>query len=458
MRNTLLTWFIITISFFGFSQEFETVMLRDNGPSDRRINLVILGDGYNASEQNQFISDAMSLTDYLFTKAPFSHYENYFNVYAIKVISPESGVKHPGTATDVDEPVFPVSNPDNFLLTTFDFNQIHRCIYSLNTNITTQVLAANVPFFDSAFVVVNSSEYGGCAGTYSYFSAHADANEIMVHELGHSFSGLADEYWTWPGEGPNKTQDNNPETNRWKNWLGTEGVGIFPFSESPNWYRPHQSCLMRYLGQPFCMVCSETTIERVHALQGPVDTYNPNETTIELEVESVDFEVALILPSPNHLDFSWNLNGTEIDTENTDITLYAEDLLTGANTLNFTVTDNTPLVRTDNHETIHVDVVSWQINNNTLGIETIEVIESRFVVYPNPSADVIYVKTHNQNTDVLTFELINLTGQIVVKKQVTKDALGVFTFETESLASQTYILNLYNKNNGLLYSYKILKK
>jgi hypothetical protein len=456
MKKILLLTFLFQV-FLSYSQEFETVTLLDNGPSDRRINLGVMGDGYDASEQNKFISDANGLIDYLFTKPPFSYYQNYFNVYAIKVISPESGVKHPGTATDVEEPVFPVSDPNNYLLTTFDYNEIHRCIYSLNTNLTTAVLAANVPFFDSAFVVVNSPEYGGCAGTYSYFSAHVDANEILVHELGHSFSGLADEYWTWPGEGPNKTQDNNPETNKWRNWIGTNGVGIYPFTENTAWFRPHQSCLMRYLGQPFCMVCSHTTIERIHALQGPIDTYTPTETNISLEEGSIDFDVNLILPEPNYLEFEWTLNGEVIDNENTTVSLHFDDLNPDGNTLSFTVTDETPWVRRDNHAAIHFDVVSWNING-AYSTENIDVYTANFVVYPNPTAEVVYVKTHTSQAQELTFELVTLHGQIVKREKVQKDHLNVFTFETGNLATQTYILNLYNEHGGFIYSHKLIKE
>src|SRR5690606_30469306 len=143
-----------------------------------------------------------------------------------------------------------------------------------------------------------------------------------------------------------------------KNWLGSNGVGIYPFPESPTWYRPHQSCLMQYLGQPFCMVCSETTVERIHALKGPIDTYLPPETTIFIEEGEAEFQVSLILPNPNHLEYEWTLNGNVIDTENTQVSIHVDDLQPGANTLSFTVIDNTPLVRKDNHEVIHFEVVS----------------------------------------------------------------------------------------------------
>jgi hypothetical protein len=75
MKKILLLTFLFQV-FLSYSQEFETVTLLDNGPSDRRINLVVMGDGYDASEQNKFISDANGLIDYLFTKPPFSYYQN----------------------------------------------------------------------------------------------------------------------------------------------------------------------------------------------------------------------------------------------------------------------------------------------------------------------------------------------------------------------------------------------
>jgi hypothetical protein len=114
-----------------------------------------LGDGFTSTQQNSFTSSAQATVNYLFTKSPYTEYKNYFNAYAVKVISAESGVKHPGTATDVTEPVIPVTNPNNYLGSTFDVN-VHRCIYSNTTNKVGQVLAANVPDYDITYVLGNS--------------------------------------------------------------------------------------------------------------------------------------------------------------------------------------------------------------------------------------------------------------------------------------------------------------
>lgn len=453
----LLILLLFLISASVVAQSFETVLLRSNGPEDKRINFVILGDGYSAAEQTLFLLDAEELIDYLFDKEPFSHYEDYFNVYAIKVISPESGVKHPANATDVNEPVFPMSNPDNFLQTTFDYGNIHRCIYSLNHNLTTQVLAANTPFFDEAYVLVNSPYYGGCAGVYSYFSKNELAHEVMVHELGHSFAGLADEYYFAPtGESPNKTQNNNPQTNRWRNWIGTNGVDIYPHAENPTWYRPHESCIMRSLNNEFCSVCSETIIERIHQLQNPIDAYSPDENTIRLDVGSIDFNIELILPQPNHLEFSWKLNGETIEETLPSVTIQSDVLATGDNTLIFSVLDNTSLVRKENHGTIHLSTVSWTIQKGNLGIEDIEISEYNFTIYPNPVQEILQIKIDGQEGDIRA-EVVNMIGQVVKTVDLKADGSGIYNVNLDSLSPQLYILSLYSSNK-LLLSHKIVKE
>ncbi|HLW14414.1 MAG TPA: M64 family metallopeptidase [Flavobacteriaceae bacterium] len=459
MKKTVWIFLFFCTSIIGFTQTFDTVLLLDNGPSDKRINLVVLGDGYDASEQDVFMADATQLIDYLFTTPPFSNYSNYFNVYAVKIISPESGVKHPGTATDVAEPVFPISNPNTYLETTFDYQDIHRCIYTPNLNKTTQVLAANVPFYDEAFVIVNSPEYGGCAGLYSYFSAHSSANEIMVHELGHSFSGLADEYWFAPtGESPNKTQDSNSQTNRWRNWIGTDGVDVYPYEEDASWYRPHQNCVMRSLGNPFCSVCMEATIERVHQLQGPIESFSPLAEIVEIGEQSIDFEVALILPEPNDLVLSWELNNEVVEAQQANISIVESDLEEGDNFLVFRVIDNTPLVRTDNHHAIHVSTVTWVLNKETLGVEDMEVSENSFVLYPNPTANVVHVKSNQSLTSSLTYELVTSTGQLAKKGEMNLSNSKVYAIELSDLPPQVYILNVYDSQSNKLYTQKIVKK
>src|SRR5689334_10593674 len=101
MKKPGLIFFIsFVLTHASIAAVFEVDTIQYKGDLKKHINLVVMGDGYTLAEQTQFMTDAHKLTDYLFNIAPWSFYKNYFNVFAIKVISPESGVKHPRTAPD----------------------------------------------------------------------------------------------------------------------------------------------------------------------------------------------------------------------------------------------------------------------------------------------------------------------------------------------------------------------
>src|SRR5690606_39421629 len=88
--------------------EVETIKM--SGEDDKRINLIILSEGYQAYELTQFRIDAINFTNAMFNESPFKEYANYFNVHIIKVPSNQSGADHPGTASDVTEPASPIRN------------------------------------------------------------------------------------------------------------------------------------------------------------------------------------------------------------------------------------------------------------------------------------------------------------------------------------------------------------
>lgn len=442
-------------SSFCLSQTFTTSPLLQSGTNDKRINIAVLGDGFTATEQTAFVSSAQSTINYLFTKSPYTEYKNYFNAYAINVISAESGVKHPGTATDVTEPVFPVANPNNYFSSTFD-NGVHRCYYG-NTTKVTQTLAANLPDFDVAYILGNTTQYGGCGGTYAFASLNSSANEIVVHELGHSFGILADEYWfSGSGEAANKTQTSSPTTIKWKNWIGINSVGVYAHAESPTWYRPHQSCEMRYLNQQFCSVCKEGIIEKIHALVSPVDSYTPANSSSVNANANVTFTVNEILPIPNTLVNKWTLNGTVLTSTANTLTVTPTQLNNGNNTLLFSVTDNTALVKTDNHSTLHFTNVSWTLTKSTLGTAEIKAQERRFSMYPNPASTEFFIKGKSNFSKDLDIKLFDASGKLIPVKFELKDATTVFV-DIRNVPSGVYTVTA-TENNNIIISQKLIKE
>lgn len=235
------------VSINGYSQVFPLEVIKYNSSPDQVVNLVILGDGYTADQQDKFLEDVNRNVEDMLELEPWKSHKDKINVYAVKVISNKSGASN--------RPSEPV---DNYFGSSFYTADIERLLYPTKLSKVYSVLNSNTPFFDLAVVMVNDSRYGGAGGAFATFSTHPQALQLMVHEIGHTFSGLADEYWAgdqYANEKANMTQNNNPGSVRWKSFLNISSVGIFPHEESPKWYRPHQNCLMRFLGSPFCEVC-----------------------------------------------------------------------------------------------------------------------------------------------------------------------------------------------------------
>ncbi len=164
----------------------EIDIQRLGDPADH-VDLLILGEGYTGSESDKFIEDARRLSDQLFEVDPFQKYQDLFNISAILKTSLESGVDDPGNAVYVNTPMnfsFNTFGSSRYLMT-FDYK-------SLND------IASAVPF-DAVLVLVNTDIYGG-GGVYNLYASTAADNRwtanILVHELGHSFAGLGDEYYT----------------------------------------------------------------------------------------------------------------------------------------------------------------------------------------------------------------------------------------------------------------------
>lgn len=373
VRTILTNVYLITFISIFFAttlkaQVFDIDTLQYNGDSEKLIDLVILADGYTAGELDLFVEDARTMTDYIMSQKPFDSYRNLFNVFVIKVISNESGAKHPGNARDCPEDVpenrgndprhfhskmfIPNGDPDNYFGSSFDSFGMHRLVVATNEAAVHSVLRANTPFYDQAIVLVNSVFYGGSGGRIPTATTHNKSSEIAIHELAHSFANLSDEYWAggyYAAETANLTRLVRPDEVPWKKWLGHEGIGVYPFgSNAPEsvWFRPHEYCKMQILAAPFCAVCTEELVHRFHQVSNPILESFP-QTDSKVNIDSVSyFGIHLSRPQPNSLEIKWFLNGDEIAGSLDSIHLDPATLLSGENSLKVTVRDTTTFVRT----------------------------------------------------------------------------------------------------------------
>ena len=282
----------------------STTKVVDHGPDNARWNLVIVGDGYQASELTQYHTDVENFIDELRTTPPFDELFCGINVYRIDVVSNESGADDPGCAGG------PASTAatyfDATFCTPFAGTPLDRLL-TIDSASAIAVASARVPLQHQVLCIVNHSKYGGSGGNIATCSTNAQANEIAIHEIGHSAFGLADEYGgngagTPAGEPsqPNVTRDTNRATNKWRALIaattpmpsqcnaactsstcvapgtppaagavGTYEGGIY---SDCNTYRPLPSCYMRDYG-PFCPVCSGV-IRQVLAPFQPAESIN----------------------------------------------------------------------------------------------------------------------------------------------------------------------------------------
>jgi hypothetical protein len=161
--------------------------LQKSGDPATKVDFLILGDGYTAAEQAKFEKDARRLIDILFSTSPFKEHRSDFNVWGLCPPAEQSGISRPSTGTYRHSPVgatYDAFGSERYILT-FD-NKDFRNV-------------AQFAPYEFVEILTNSNTYGG-GGIFNLYSTVAADSlwspYVFVHEFGHHFAGLADEYYT----------------------------------------------------------------------------------------------------------------------------------------------------------------------------------------------------------------------------------------------------------------------
>jgi hypothetical protein len=434
MKKLVTLWLLLllcaALAAPGQAQTFPVDTLVKTGPLAKRINLVLVSDGYQASEMALFRTRATQVINSLFAQSPFLEYRPYFNVFAIEVPSAQSGSTHPRTASDCGTTAAFAAT--TYFNSTFDYGGIHRLLVPQANAAVGTVLANNFPRYDQVFVLVNSTEYGGSGGTLATASANTSATEIMVHEIGHSMAALADEYWAgsqYAHEAFNMTQTTNPATVRWAPWMGTSGIGIYPYSTDPSWQKPHQNCKMQYLGVPFCAVCREAFVEKFHTLVSPLQAYSPATLAINAPTQNLSFALTLLPPTPNTLRVTWTRDGTVFARNTATATATLAQLPVGTHVVRAVVVDTTALTRRATHLTQHTYTVDWTINRTSTGVSMASTTaEYEVETYPNPVGDVLNLSYTLPRSAPVAFTVFDAAGRVVKTIRYGRQAPGRYQY------------------------------
>jgi hypothetical protein len=354
----------------SYAQKYPVDTLYKTGPLDKRINIVILGDGFTKDQLPGFTAEAKNFADFFLAYEPYKRYKDYFNFFSISTPSKESGVTNPGTAPDA-YPDQPVETKDTFYGASFG-GTIHRLVTIEKIGVINNVLALNMPQVDLIVVLINTPFYGGSGGSYAVYTLHPLANTIGVHEIGHTFSSLSDEYWAgaaYGREAQNMTAESNSELVRWKNWLNTANIGVFSHGEdgdAARWFKPSTSnCLMEFLDKQFCAVCREGTTEKILQIVNPVEKVEPDTSElVVLSEKAQTFKLDLLRPEPNSLQVEWKLNGKVIENKHAQLNLSIHDLPADNAMLTATVFDSTFLSRQDDVRNTRTQSVQWRLGSS----------------------------------------------------------------------------------------------
>ena len=187
-----------------------------NGEPCDKVDILLLGDGYTVAEMEKWHRDARRLTETLFATSPFRENRGLFNVWALDTPAQESGVSRPSDGVYRHSPI----------RAAYDAFGSERYVLAFDNKRMREITSA-APY-EFVEIVVNDRKYGG-GGIHNLYATVAADNAttpyIFVHEFGHHFAGLADEYYTSdvayesptgrpePWE-PNVTAD--PQAAKWK--------------------------------------------------------------------------------------------------------------------------------------------------------------------------------------------------------------------------------------------------
>ena len=279
----------------GFLFDFLTTMKRNikfsnfdvlnSGDPAVKVDIVIIPEGYTSKEMGLFEEDCRKFAGYLFNSSPFRENKDKFNIWGIEAPSDESG-------TDI-----PAENhwKKTLINSTFYTFDLERYLMTYD-NKKLRNIASNAPY-DQIFILVNTNKYGG-GSIYNHYSTCVNDNEysefVFVHEFGHGFASLADEYYTsdvayqnfypldvepldpnlttlidfeskWKDMVEEGTPIPTPDTDEYKDTVGAfEGGGYM----EKGIYRPRHNCTMKSIVVDyFCPVCKR-------AIQQMIDFYS----------------------------------------------------------------------------------------------------------------------------------------------------------------------------------------
>ena len=236
---------LILLSFFDFLQIIFIPQLRQlefNSHIESCLDLVFVPEDYNFEEMSKYRKTVDTYYNSLVSIEPFTQFKDCMNVWRIDAIVDFESTR----------------DPDMIRHLTVNFKKVRRFvknIIDLDLN--------HIPPDDQIIVIVNDSKYGGSGDVNVIVTYDGElGNRVVIHEFGHSFGGLGDEYVVHDEDYPSEAHIPYPNIS-WdgSEWYDIPDTDIYLGAWYRNLYRPtEENCVMRNLDRGFCPVCKEVII------------------------------------------------------------------------------------------------------------------------------------------------------------------------------------------------------
>lgn len=230
---------------------FPVQVIHKTGDDKENFVIVIMGDGYTAGQQDQFLEDATQKARGMLTWSPYREYSDRINIYAVQAVSNEPGIGvYGGKSPDTYFHVKVYGKAAGFT------NGGDERAKALRTELEENYLDEGANVGTIHILCNDTGSYGASVNPLFSFSTNSEDNSdgmVMAHETAHSIGGLGDEYERYTNK-PNMSDTTDPEKIKWSKMLGFRGIGITN-AGTDTAFAPSRECMMRWLGQPFCEVC-----------------------------------------------------------------------------------------------------------------------------------------------------------------------------------------------------------
>jgi hypothetical protein len=322
-------------------------------------------------------SHAQSLVDGFRARTPYREHDRFINYFLVYAYSTEDGTDQCDCSIVRDTAMstrFLNSNP-------ICGHSDNRCLYygggcDTDTSMHIATTELRAPADDKTIVMVNTTRYGGCAGSRAvYAGAAGSAVEIAIHELGHSLAGLDDEYGGIPscGAGSGFNTSTDAVSGNWPEWIADLGA---PWQGAKYYeacvYRPVDLCEMRALGYEFCPVCRQQWAltffghPRVSPT-APLESQSPGSPVSTNVGNPVTFSIGTRLAGGSGVanQFTWQLQGPGFPAATTVATgtdNYTRSFsLPGTYTITSQVVADTNFIKPSKNGA-NVDTASWTVS------------------------------------------------------------------------------------------------